>query len=71
MRRRGFAVLKAFAARTDINIKYVCDIDQNVLEERTRQISEKTGRTPQKLHDFRKALDDPSIDAIVLGTPTH
>jgi predicted dehydrogenase len=71
VRGRGFRVLKAFAARTDVNIKYVCDIDQNVLEERTRQISDKTGRTPQKIHDFRKALDDPSIDAMVLGTPTH
>jgi predicted dehydrogenase len=70
-RGRGFTVLEAFAACSDVDIKYICDIDQNVLEKRTREISAKIGRPPQKIRDFRKALDDPSVDAIILGTPTH
>ena len=68
---RGFTLLKAFAARSDVDIKYLCDIDQNVLEKRTQEISKKTGRRPEMVHDFRKPLDDPSVDAILLGTPTH
>ena len=68
---RGFSVLKAFAARSDVTIKYVCDIDRNVLEKRTHEISEKTGRRPRMISDFRTALDDPAVDAITLGTPTH
>ncbi|MCH2119055.1 MAG: Gfo/Idh/MocA family oxidoreductase [Pirellulales bacterium] len=71
VRGRGFAVLKAFAARPDVDVKYVCDVDRNVLEKRTGQISEILGRTPNKIADFRTALDDPSVDAIILGTPTH
>ncbi len=68
---RGFSVLEAFAARSDVTIKYVCDVDRNVLEKRTHEISKQTGKRPQMISDFRTALDDPAIDAITLGTPTH
>jgi len=71
VRGRGFRVLETFSARPDVDVKYVCDVDQNVLGERTAKIAERTDQRPEMIGDFRRALDDPSVDAIMLGTPTH
>ncbi len=71
VRGRGGGLLNTFAELPTVSVKYVCDIDQRVLNERTDGVASKLGRRPETLSDFRKALDDPEIDAIVLGTPDH
>lgn len=71
VRGRGGGVLNAFASQPDVDIKYLCDVDANVLESRTRQIEARTGKRPQPIADYRTALDDAGLDAIVIGTPDH
>lgn len=71
VRGRGGGLLSTFGSLDDADVKYVCDVDQSVLDERTARLEEQTGRRAEKLTDFRRALDDPAIDAIVLGTPDH
>src|SRR5688500_17744220 len=68
-RGRGGGVLSTFASLPEVEVRYVCDIDQSVLARTVEQVAERTGAKPTALADYRKALDDKTLDAIVLGTP--
>jgi predicted dehydrogenase len=49
----------------------MCDVDQNVLSNRTNEII-KMGRPKPKLYgDYRKMLENKDIDVVVIGTPDH
>lgn len=71
VRGRGGGLLRTFAAQKDVEVKYVCDLDLGVLQSRIAQVKDITGRAPLALTDYRKAVDDQSVDALVLGTPDH
>ncbi len=71
VRGQGGQLLHTFAALPEVEVKYICDLDQRVLAARTKEIAAKTGSKPQGIKDFRRALDDKSLDALVVGTPDH
>jgi predicted dehydrogenase len=71
VRGRGGGLLQVFAALPEVNVKYVCDLDAEVLGSRIEAVEKRTGKRPEAIKDYRRALDDKSIDAIVLGTPDH
>lgn len=71
IRGRGGSVLKSFATRSNVDVKYLIDVDESVLSSRSNQMKDLTGKQPKTAKDFRVALDDPTVDAIMLGTPTH
>ena len=71
LRGRGGGLLRTFASLEDVDVRFVCDIDRNVLEDRARQLAQTTRHRPKTTGDFRRALDDPAVDALVLGTPDH
>lgn len=71
VRGRGNSLLRTFASLPTVDVKYIADIDTSVRETRSEEIGQLTGRRPEAVKDFRTALDDPAIDAVVLGTPDH
>jgi predicted dehydrogenase len=71
LRGRGGGLLNEFAALPDVEVRYVCDIDANVLDSRAKQVEERTGRRPTAIQDYRVALDDAQVAALVVGTPDH
>ena len=71
VRGRGGGVLSTFASLPDVEVRYVCDIDDAPLALGIARVEQKTGQRPQAIKDFRKAIDDKSVDAIVMGTPDH
>jgi predicted dehydrogenase len=71
LRGRGGGLLNEFASLPDVEVRYVCDVDANVLDSRAKQIEERTGRRPTAIQDYRVALDDAQVAALVLGTPDH
>ncbi len=71
VRSRGRALANEFAALPDTNIAYLCDVDSNVFAPAVRIIEERKGATPRLIGDIRRALDDKSVDAIVIATPDH
>ena len=71
LRGRGNAVLRSFVAQPNVEIRYVVDVDESVRRQRTDEVQKAKKKKPVALEDFRKALDDPGVDAIMLGTPTH
>lgn len=71
LRGRGGSVLSTFASQADVDVKYVCDVDDGVLQSRAAQVAERKGAKPEAIKDFRRALDDQRVDALVIGTPDH
>ena len=71
VRGRGGGVLNTFASLPEVEVRYVCDLDPGVLENRLKQVEQKTGKRPEGVKDFRKALEDKALDAMVIGTPDH
>jgi predicted dehydrogenase len=48
-----------------------CDIDQAMLDKITPELETAQGARPKQERDFRRVLDDKSIDAVLVATPDH
>jgi predicted dehydrogenase len=57
--------------RSDVTVAAVCDPDENRMGQTAEQIEKATGQKPAKLSDFRRVLDDRSIDVVFIATPHH
>jgi predicted dehydrogenase len=49
----------------------LCDVDNNILQERANTVVELTGRKPKLYADYRHIIDDKQIDIVIIGTPDH
>jgi predicted dehydrogenase len=67
----GWANLTSMLKLPDTVCTTLCDIDQTVLNERAAELQKKTGQKIRQHADFRRVLDDKSIDAVIIGTPDH
>jgi len=68
---RGGVHAQKFAARPDCEIAYLCDVDESLFPQRVAEVEKIQHRAPKATGDFRRALDDKSIDAIIIATPDH
>jgi predicted dehydrogenase len=71
IRGRGAALAQGFAERPDCEVAYLCDVDSSLFESRAKPLAELKGCTPDSVQDFRRALDDKAVDAVVIATPDH
>jgi len=71
VRGRGRSLTSAFCAQPDVNVAYICDVDQNVVEGAYKIIEDSGRKRPPLVADLRRCLEDKSVDAIVMGTPLH
>jgi predicted dehydrogenase len=72
VRGRGSSLAPAFASRKDCEIGYVCDVDSRLFGPISKTIAAAQGeKQPKCVQDFRKALDDKSVDAMIIATPDH
>jgi len=70
-RGRGHDHIRSFSRLAGVEFAALCDVDENVLNERLGDI-EKLGRPrPKSYVDVRKLLEDKDIDAISIATPNH
>ncbi|MDP6524568.1 MAG: Gfo/Idh/MocA family oxidoreductase [Kiritimatiellia bacterium] len=66
------ANLNSFLNEKDAQILATCDAYQSRAERTRQMVDRRYGTTGCKAHrDFRKIIDDPSIDAVVISTPDH
>ena len=69
---RGPNLARGFNERDDCTIGAIADVKTSILESRAADIAKnQNGRAPTVHEDFRRILDDPSIDAVVIATPDH
>lgn len=67
----GTNLLRSFAAMKDVDVAYVCDIDAGRMGNAASEVEKISKKTPKGLKDFRKILDDPAVDAVIVATPDH
>jgi predicted dehydrogenase len=68
---QGRSHIDAYAKMPNVQIAAVCDIDESVLNERLGDIEKMGHPRPAGFTDFRKLLEDKSIDAVSIATPNH
>jgi len=67
----GNANLNAFLRQANTECGAICDVDENVLNRRIAEIEKLQGKKPKGFKDFRKMLEEPGIDVVIIGTPDH
>ena len=68
---RGKALATVLAAQPDVEVAYLCDVDERVIGPAAEAVSKGQQHSPQAVSDFRRILDDPAVDGLVVATPDH
>ena len=67
----GSGHVKRLLTRPDVHIKTIVDVDQSHAERAQQTVYRARGHRPDTEEDFRRMLEDKSIDAVVIATPHH
>ena len=70
-RNMGFGILQHHLSNPGVNCTALCDVDENVLNERAAEVGSKFSQKPKLYRDFRRMLEQKDIDAVIIGTPDH
>ena len=68
---RGGVLARSFAATENAEVSHICDVDERLLGRVVASVAERQTGSPQGIVDFRRALDDPNVDAMVIAAPDH
>jgi predicted dehydrogenase len=71
VKNMGFGNLANCLKQPGTECGALCDVDQNLLEEKAALVEKETGKRPALYQDFRQLLDNKDIDAVIIGTPDH
>src|SRR5688572_30726104 len=68
---RGADLALSFAADGGADIAYLCDVDERAITKTQQKLAGKVTATPKGVGDFRRILDDESVDALIIAAPDH
>jgi len=68
---RGTLLAGWFAQMPDVEIAYLCDVNERRFDRALERVETSQGKTPELVKDFRRILDDKNVDALVNATPDH
>ncbi|MGO9467376.1 MAG: Gfo/Idh/MocA family protein [Isosphaeraceae bacterium] len=71
LRNRGTDLSRLFAANSGCEVVAVCDVDKSMFEKPVKAVEQLTRTGPRTEQDFRRLLDDKTIDAVAVATPDH
>ena len=67
----GWSNLEAHLKVPGVSCTALCDVDGDVLERRAAELEGLSGSRPALHRDYRRMLEDPDIDFVIIGTPDH
>ncbi|MDQ3211320.1 MAG: Gfo/Idh/MocA family oxidoreductase [Acidobacteriota bacterium] len=68
---RGSSHVNAWSGMPNVEVVALCDVDEAHIAAKLKMLASKGKPTPATYVDFRKLLEDKSIDAVSLATPNH
>ena len=68
---RGKSLAQSFARLAGAEVAYVCDVDQQAAEKAAAAVKTIQNKDPKQVKDFRRILEDRSVDALAIATPDH
>ena len=68
---RGLAVGANFASQKNSEVLYVCDVDSRAADTCIAAVEKIQQKRPMAAPDFRKALEDKNLDALIVTAPDH
>lgn len=66
---RGMGHVQALLKLPNVEIAYLCEVDSNRLEKGLKVVADQQAVSCQGVKDFRKILEDKSVDAVFIATP--
>jgi len=67
---RGNELATAFA-RAGAQVAYICDVDSRAVDRTVADVGRLQQQSPRGITDFRRALDDQAVEALVIAAPDH
>ncbi len=68
---RGTSLAQTFQAQSNVQVAYCCDVDMARAERAAAAVAKASGNTPRAVQDFRRILDDRSVDVFVCAASNH
>jgi predicted dehydrogenase len=68
---RGLALAENFALQKNCEVTYISDVDTRAAEKCIASVEKIQKKKPKAAPDFRKALEDKNLDALVIAAPDH
>lgn len=67
----GFGDLQNALRLPGVECAALCDIDDQILDSRSKEVEKIQGKALARYKDFRRLIENKDIDAIIIGTPDH
>jgi predicted dehydrogenase len=71
VRSQGKALAVETAQMPGTRVVAVCDVDESMGQRAGSAVQDVQGLVPRQVRDFRRILDDPDVDAVIIATPDH
>ncbi|MFT3946188.1 MAG: Gfo/Idh/MocA family oxidoreductase [Agriterribacter sp.] len=68
---RGLALAQNYAQQKNCEIIHICDVDSQSMDKCIAAVNKIQGSAPKGTPDFRKALEDKALEAMVIAAPDH
>jgi predicted dehydrogenase len=68
---RGLAHIECLTGLPGVEIAYICDVDERAVASGIKATTKQQKTEPKGAKDFRRVLEDKSLDAVTIATPDH